>query len=210
VVRLAIIAVVLAATGAARAHPILIDDRRVNDPPVLVAEPIQPRPEPDESLHTRIGLRTGAGWFELRHRDVTALGLVQLTADLEVTAKTRMFGEYELLILSEEPLDPAMDSVDGIGHRFNTGVSHEVLGKTVREARFTATGELGGGVALLTGAIGSANVLHGFVGLRLGFEVRASRGEKRLPSFGFELLFRGMVIADGPGFLFGLGIQWGS
>ncbi|CAN5917395.1 hypothetical protein BH11MYX3_BH11MYX3_47690 [soil metagenome] len=212
-VRRAIIALVLAATGTARAHPILIDEHRVEEPPAVVAEPIEMPPLPDEPLHTRLGLRTGAGWFELRHRDVTAVGLLQLTGDLEVDARTRMFGEYEFLILSEAPPEhsaPAMDSVAGLGHRFNTGISHEVLGKTVRGARFNATAEVGGGLAFLTGAIGATTVLHGFVGLRFGFEVRIDRGEKRLPSFAFELLFRGMAVGDGPGFLFGLGMQWGS
>lgn len=198
---------VLAATSIASAHPVPHDRILLVDPdPVVIVEPPPPPPPPDE-LHTRLGLRTGVGKLPIGPFAVTAVGLLQLTGDLEIAHRTRTFAEYEFLLLSADP-----SPMNGIGHRGSLGLSRELAAHRTRDrvALFNVTGEIGGGATLVTGAIADRAIPHGLVGLRLGFALHVAHDGKAEPSFGFELLIRALVVPDGAGITGGIGMQWGE
>lgn len=195
--------VLIAATSVASAHPILVDP---GPPPrITVARP------PAEKLHTRLGWRAGMGKLPIDDREITAVGLVQLTADIVIAARTRTFAEYEFLLLSRD--EPQMDAPSsGIGHRGSLGLLRELLGRRTRDrvARFDMSAEIGGGATLVSGALAERVIPHGLAGLRFGFSLHLDRDKKPEPSFGFELLLRATVVPDGVGFGFGVGMVWGE
>jgi hypothetical protein len=199
--------IVLAATSVAHAHPVLVD-RDPPPPTIIVAPP--PPPPPAEKLHTRLGWRIGVGQLPIGRLDVIAVGLVQLTGDIEIADRTRTFAEYEFLMLS--PNRTMSGPQDGIGHRGSLGLMRELLGKRTSNgvAHFNVSAEIGGGAALLSGAIAERVIPHGLAGLRFGFSLHVDHDHKREPSFGFELLLRATVVPEGAGFGFGIGFVWGE
>ncbi|MEO7093089.1 MAG: hypothetical protein ABI175_07560 [Polyangiales bacterium] len=69
--------------------------------------------------------------------------------------------------------------------------------------------EIGGGATLMYGGLGDRVLPHGLAGLRFGFAFRDKDGPQNV-WFGFELLLRAIVVPEGAGFGFGLGMQWGQ
>jgi hypothetical protein len=202
--------VVLIATSVASAHPVIRDDvMLVDQNPVIVVPP--PPPPPADKLHTRLGLRTGVGKLPIGHLEVVAVGLLQLTADIEIAHRTRTFAEYELLLLSAHET-PMSESLSGIGHRGSLGLMRELLAKRPRDrvALFTVLGEIGGGATLASGEVAARAIPHGLVGLRFGFSLHLNRDQNPEPSFGFELLVRALVVPEGAGLTMGIGMQWGE
>lgn len=227
-------ALVLGLTGAlggvrsAQAHPAPFD-RDGDDRLILIREPPPPPPPPPppsiivahdpappaKPRRTWLGVRTGVGSLPLRSVDSLAVGLLQLTGDVELTAGMRAFGEYEFLIVSDQRSDSRMQSRDGVGHRGNLGLAHEIVAGNVRNAHLYITAEAGAGSTRITGTIGGAaggvTMLHGFAGVRFGIEIRPEDATtKPERSIGFELLVRGIAVPDGAGLVFGLGLVWGG
>ena len=193
----------------AGAHPILVDRVPPPPPPPTLLLPAREELPPPPPRRSHLGYRIGAGAFPLDGIETTAVALVQVTADVELFRRTRTFAEYEFLMLmqSSAPMEP---SPSGVGHRGNLGLSTELAGKRVRDARLYVAAEAGGGATLISAALGARTLPHAFGGIRFGFELVLDRTKPTPPTFGFELLFRGVVVPDGAGLLFGLGMQWGE
>lgn len=206
---------VMVASSVASAHPIGRDDveiARDPDPVLIVEPPPPPRPprSPAEKLHTRIGLRYGGGKQPIEHRTITSMGVFQLTGDISISDHVRMFADYELLLLDADV--PFATELDGFGHRGSLGLLRELAAKRTsdRVARFDVSAEIGGGAMLTPSAVAQRVIPHGLVGLRCGFSLHTKHEERLEPSFGFELLVRAIVVPEGIGLTFGLGLQWGE
>ncbi len=205
---------VMLATGVASAHPIGRGNLEiVGDPdPILIVEPPArpPPPPPAEKIHTRIGLRYGAGKQPIDHLVVTSTGVMQITGDILISDRVRMFADYELLMLGAD-ISPDHE-LSGFGHRGNLGLLRELAAyrSSDRVAKFDISAEIGGGAMLTPSSITERVLPHGLVGLRGGFSLHPEHEERLEPSFGFELLVRAIVVPEGVGLTFGIGLQWGE
>ncbi|MEO7093088.1 MAG: hypothetical protein ABI175_07555 [Polyangiales bacterium] len=111
--------IVLIASSVAGANPVLVDSDP--DPNVLVEAPRPPPKIPREPFHTRLGWRIGMGKLPIGAFEVSEVGLIQLTGDLQLGARTRAFAEYELLFISANT-PPMSPNIDAIGHRGDLGL----------------------------------------------------------------------------------------
>jgi hypothetical protein len=134
-----------------------------------------------------------------------------------VFTKTRVFGEYELLWLSNayDPhtamLSPPPPERHGTGHRAVLGLRRELLGTGHHSVRGFVDGELGGGLALTNDNMrGFQTVPTGFVGLRAGYDIYSHLDSSPSRTFEFEILVRAIAVPDGLGWLTGLGFAWGN
>jgi len=134
-----------------------------------------------------------------------------------VFKKTRVFGEYEWMWLFDRPtertymIDPPPPERHGTGQRAMLGLRRELFGKGRHAFRAFVDGELGGGLALTNDNMSGLHTLPtGFIGLRAGYDVYSREDESPSRTFEFELLFRTLIVPDGYGGLFGLGMAWGN
>lgn len=232
-----VIVVLLGLAAVAQAHPILVDQRDPDPPPVLLVAPPPPPPPPAQPRvpppprHTRLGTRGSVGAIPLDGRTVTLLGILQVTGDLEIARRTRVFGEYEFQMMladrpvvappammsatspsSSPPSSPMASSLESIGHRASIGLTRVLAATTPRAktAVFDIVGEIGGGATLASGEVASGTIPHALLGLRFGFRLDLDHDENVDPAFGFELLARAVVVPDGVGLVVGVGMQWGK
>jgi hypothetical protein len=134
-----------------------------------------------------------------------------------VFKKTRVFGEYEWLWLSDRPtertymISPPPPERHGTGHRALLGLRRELIGKGRHKMRAFLDGEIGGGLALTNDNMSGFQTLPtGFVGLRVGYDVYSSQDDSPSRTFELEMLFRMLLVPDGTGVLMGIGMAWGN
>ena len=154
------------------------------------------------------GFRMGVGALPIEGGDTLTVSL-GLGVEHPVFKKTRVFGEYEWLWLTER--DPRMPPHHGNGHRASLGLRRELLGKGKRQLRVYLDGELGGGLALTNDTmLGVALMPDFFAGLRGGWDLYSRADDSPSRTFELELLLRAIVIREGVGMMLGVGMLWGN
>jgi hypothetical protein len=195
--------VLLALTHVAAAERVSDDD--YEDP-----EEVEPNP-----AFNMFGFQFTAGALPIHGRT----GVLSLGLGIEhpVFKKTRVFGEYEWLWLTQTDerdyygMSPRPER-RGNGHRTSLGLRRELVGKrTSRAMRIFIDGELGANVALVDDNMTGVSFRPGALfGLRLGYDIYTGSDESPSRTFEIEMVMRAIAIQGGAGALIGLGMFWGN
>ena len=99
----------------------------------------------------------------------------------------------------------------GSGHRAVAGLRRELIGKGRSSMHAFVDGEVGGGFMLANDSMFGVEMLPtGFVGMRLGYDLYSHNDDSPSRTFELELTTRLLVVAEGVGFITGLGMAWGN
>jgi len=129
-----------------------------------------------------------------------------------VFKRTRVFGEYEWLWLASNPA-PMYSELEhnGSGHRAVLGLRRELVGKGSYAMHMFVDGEIGGGLGIVNDSMFGMRVLPtGFVGMRFGWDLYSHKDDSPSRTFEMNLFVRVLALADGAGFMTGIGMAWGS
>jgi hypothetical protein len=203
-----------AAAGSAQARP-------ASDEPVRIAKDRRPTPPPPKPVTRKepagprkIGFRFGGGAGPIDGQIMSMLGLA-LAAERPIAGRWQWIAEYEHLWLMPRQTANARlrgeSSFDGNAHRLHLGLRATLASKRLGQLRFFADAEAGGG-ATLAAYHGDTDLgPHAFAGVRLGYELSASRGESRpKKTWEWDLALRTIAVQNGLGLLGGLAMYWGD
>jgi hypothetical protein len=163
---------------------------------------------PPKTTWSRLGTRLG---FGLVPRDGYQSTIsISVSLDHPVSRNWRLLGEYEYLWIGPrdaDQMDLGVAALPDSGHRLNAGVRRRLGSKSFvfDHFAFWIDVEGGAGMMLVAREMDSIWLPHAFVGTRVGMDLRADR---RI--WEYEILLRGLLVPDGVGVLFGIGLVWGE
>jgi len=207
--------VVLAAlTATARAHP-PVDDDYYEEPP-----PPDDGDDDDSPTFNMFGFDMGIGGMSVQGTRMLAMS-IGLSTEHPVFKRTRVFGEYDWLWLMSRDTDAQARAGTDVmvprpedhatGHRAGLGLRRELKGKGMGSARLFLDGELGGSVALINdNRTGVAVVPAAFAGVRVGYDLYSRSDDSPSRTFETGISMRVLVMPDGVGAVFGIGMFWGN
>lgn len=182
----------------------------------------EPEIDEDESpSFNMFGFTFAVGGLPIDGTNTRAMS-IGLSVEHPVFKKTRVVGEYDFLWLVNRDMTSAMRAAysdtmvprpdaHGTGHRTSLGLRRELFGSGRRRARAFLDGELGGMLALVDQtATGAQLVPGGFAGVRVGYDLYSRSDDSPSRTFEVGLSLRMIVVPEGAGLTFGLGMFWGN
>jgi len=163
---------------------------------------------PPKTTWSRLGTRIAYGLVPKDgYQSTESIGV---SLDHPILGGWRLLGEYEYLWIGPRDGDQMDLGVAGLadsGHRVHAGMRRRLASKSFvfDHFGFWLDAEAGAGAMVVPKDMDTLWVPHGFLGMRFGMDLRF---DKRI--WEYEILLRGLVVPDGAGVLFGIGLVWGE